>query len=719
MKLPSIIKIKDKRTLIFISLNLLVILGILLLPYYLFGGRLFLGGDDTRLYYVFPNEFLNTLALYSWNNISSLPYHIPNHYWLPFLFTFSVIGAVVSSKTLIFYFAFSSVLILGFIYFQKFIYELIGKKYEIGFVSSLIYILSPITLVTLSFFLSPVWLISLIPIVFYYYLRYVKHGQIKDLVKIVVWSIFFSFVYFSISWILAIAVSFLPSLLLIPFLGVDSLFLKVKRTIIFGFFIASSQLFWIIPFFSSIYYGGQSSLREKVESNEFAISFANTILSTATGNIVYPLLMHYQRRIAFDYDWQLKNVFVNYYDFVLPFSAIFILVLLFGLVMYRKNLDSTRKKFFVFFLLAFIIVLYFSTVNIGFLKNLFLVFGNVPGFAILRNFTDKFSLAYIFIFSTFLALCFLVIKKNIRYYSFALILVLIVVIINVLPIKRIIAAPLWKTDNLFTTLNFPKEYLSFTNEARRTLPSTSNVIAFPQNIASYSIITEENGTNSYVGTSPFKFLTGINDLSGSGSYPNEISKNIENLVTNKRYSDLLSLLEKLNVGYVMVTNNIPDEALNSYLFDSQYLQNQNEQLIQEITEEEIIRSTKGNYLIYKLNNNATLFTSSAKIKFQKLSPVEYEILLSNLNIEDELYFKETYHLGWKLFSGDGEVFKNSHSPDDMYGNKWLIESEEEELKLKLYFTPQNHYNIGVAVTVLLLSIGFVLLFITRKNEKNR
>jgi hypothetical protein len=120
--------IKINQPFLFIALNLFIILLFFYLPYYLFDGRLFLGGDDTRFHYAYPREVLNSLSIYSWNNISSLPLYLPNHHSIPFLYTASLLAGIINSKVHLFYFLFSLPLVLGFIFFQKLIRELLGKE---------------------------------------------------------------------------------------------------------------------------------------------------------------------------------------------------------------------------------------------------------------------------------------------------------------------------------------------------------------------------------------------------------------------------------------------------------------------------------------------------------------------------------------------------------------------------------------------------------------
>ena len=754
--MKKIIPLKKKENLspFFIIANLFSVIILFLLPYYLFEGRLFLGGDDTRFYYAYPKEVLNSLALYSWNNISSLPYYIPNHYWLPFLVVVSMLEELFVSKVYLFYFLFSLLQVLGFIFFQKFIREVIGKENIISFISALIYILSPITITTLSFFLSPIWSIALAPIVGYYFVRYIQFGNNKDLIKVTIWSFFLSFVYYSIPWILGFVFPLICGLIFLIIFVDNPLKKFLKRTIIFCFIIISSQLFWILSFIGSITTRGSISLGEKIVSKSLSESFKDTIVTTASDNIIYPLLTFYHRQIAFDFEWQLMHIFSNYFDQVLLLGIIFILVLFLGFVKYNQSLNKNEKKIFIFFSVSFIVVLYFFTVNIGFLKDLFLLFGNIPGFVVFRNFTDKFAISYVFFYSTLLALCFYIIKKSYKFYNLILLVSIIVILINFLPVKQIVNSPLWKTKNIYTSANLPEEYLSFTKNVELSIPDTANIISFPQNLAAYSIITEENTKNAYVGTSPFKFFTGINDLTGSGSYSEYISSEIQRLIIKEDYEGLLELLSQINTGYVMVTNNVPQEVKNSYLYERKYLKLQNEKLIKSISDKEIIRSTKSNYVIYKLKNSPSVIESDANLSYRKISPIHYELIVKGLNSNKNLRFQETYHPGWKLYlskSSDKKakdffyevsflfkkpIFNSSHDFINPYGNQWTIAPQEIKIKLDesnyktnkdgsvditldLYFLPQMYFYLGVVLTVTFLSVGALYFFVEKKNETNK
>lgn len=645
-------------------------------------------------------------------------------------------------------------LVLGFIYFQKFVRELIGKEYLISFTVALIYVLSPITVVShISHFLTPVWLIALVPIIFYYYISFIRRGKNIDIFKAVIWSVFLSIAYFAIVWLVGVLLPLLFGVIFLFIFVENPLKKRLKKTVIFISFIISSQLFWLIPFVMSLTHRGETDLGGEAISKGLIDSFSPTVLATATGNIIYPLLTFYHRQIAFDYDWQLKNIFISYFDYVLPLSLIFIIVLFLGIIKYKQVLSGNKEKIFLFFFISFVAALYFFTVNIGFLKYFFLLLGQIPGFSVFRNFTDKFSLGYIFIYASFLSFCFYVIKKSFpKFYIPLLFAVIIVVAINFIPVKQIVNSPMWTTKNIYKTVNLPQEYLSFVEKVKSTVPSTLNIIGFPQNIASYSVITEDNGKNAYIGTSPFKFLTGVNDLSGSSSFHTAISDNIRESITKRNYKNLLVILNQINVGYLMVTNNIPAEIKDSYLFDKNYLKFQDKKLINSITERELIRSQNGNYILYKLKNSPTIISFNDSAYYEKINPVKYKITIKNLKISQKLFFYETYHPGWKIYPSEKHyentifsnftdifylikepIFDNSHNALQPYGNEWTISSNtiknsldelfykqnkdgSIDVVLTLYFLPQSYLYLGTAMSLLSLLIGTTYLIKNKKNE---
>lgn len=120
-----------------------------------------------------------------------------------------------------------------------------------------------------------------------------------------------------------------------------------------------------------------------------------------------------------------------------------------------------------------------------------------------------------------------------------------------------------------------------------------------------------------------------------------------------------------------------------------------------------------------LNNNLFLKDASlntevadvnpAQVTFERISPVEYkgEINLTKIGF---IFFKETYHPGWKLqlINGDNIVEPKQHYLGDLYGNAWFIE-QPGTYKFKITFEPQKSLSTGILISSLgLFSILFYI-----------
>jgi hypothetical protein len=119
------IKTSSGKNQFFVKINKLINFGViiflLLLPYSLFEGKMFLGGDDTRLFYVFPKEYLSNIPFFSWTNLSSVGWNFSYQSFLPFVELWALISEFISSKIVLSYLSLSLPLILGFVFIQKLI----------------------------------------------------------------------------------------------------------------------------------------------------------------------------------------------------------------------------------------------------------------------------------------------------------------------------------------------------------------------------------------------------------------------------------------------------------------------------------------------------------------------------------------------------------------------------------------------------------------------
>lgn len=756
-------------------LKISTIIFLLFLPYYIFEGKLFVGGDDTRLFYVYPFEWLKNISFFSWFHFSSVGLENPNQAIIPLLIIFLIISIFVPSKIFVDYLAFSLPLILGFVFFQKLIQQLLTKTNSntrlVTYTGSLFYIFSPILIQNqLSIFLYSVWLIGLFPVIGYFFIRYLKTGSILFLFLNIIVSTIFSVALTTIPWVLGLVLPLTIGLLfgLLLFTKKDIVYFLKKSIIFFGILLLS-QSFWVLPFINNIINSKSNSFLGNIFSSQFSSSFVPTVLATASGNIIYPLLNLPHRQIAFDFDWNLKNIFVAYYDKYYLLNLIFIIIVFWGLFYSKKVLTKLEQKLYIILFIAFLTSLFFYTVNIGLLKVIFLLLGNIPGFVMFRNFYDKFALGYVFLYAIILTISLVVIQKRITRRKFLIainFILFFVIVMNALPIKKIIFVPLWTTKNIYNNITISQEYVDFMHNVKKYTSSSSNILSLPFNIASYTLIKDDDDSYKiFAGRSPVQLFTGINDFSGDLSFPKEETAKFYSYLKKRDYSNLEKFLYKYNINYIFLTRKIPNELLKSYLYNKELLKYQDKKLLASVVDKKIVESKEGNYVLYSTKIKNIALTSQNLI-FQKINPVKYRLYIKNIKNPQQLVFHDSFHPGWKLFpvkkssldwcwekesfvrqniieckkkfdffnlsdilrSFQKSIFDNSHTLFDYYSNQWIIDPLEIKenytsdyytlnqdgsynLEMEMYFVPQNHFYFGAILSILtIISVMFFYLF---------
>lgn len=462
--------------------NIVCILCLLILPYLLFDGKLYIGGDDTRLFYSYPLDFLRNVTYFSWVNNSSIGINGPSQYLAPFLVVTSVIAFILQNEVMLNYLALSLPLILGFLFFQKVIRELFKvskKNNEELIVGGLFYVLSPILVINQMFvFLISIWLIGLIPIICYYFVKYLRTSSFKYIFITSIWCLVFSFALYAIPWLLGFILPIILGLMVVaPFFAMKEIIYFAKHSIKFFGFIVLSQAFWLTGFVSTYLNLGQDSFASKFLSQGFIDTYTPTVVSTATGTVMYPLLNLFHRQIPFDFGWKLKNVFEMFYDRILILNIFYVLIFAVGIFSFKKALSKGHRRIFLMLLVAFAFSLYFFTVNIGPLKHLFIAFKHIPGFIMFRNFYDKFAPGYVIIYASLCTISLiLVTRKFEKYRSLVLTSFLILIFINFIPVRDTVNSPLWTTESIYKTIIIPQEYQQTMDYIRSHISPTNNIL---------------------------------------------------------------------------------------------------------------------------------------------------------------------------------------------------------------------------------------------------
>lgn len=761
------------------AIDLVTIIILIALPYYLFEGKLYIGGDDTRLLYSYPFDYLRNFIFFTWTTNSTIGINQPTQFLVPFLSIWSLLNTVIENRVTLSYLSFSFPMILGFIFFKKFTKELfnLDDRYRVQFyLGSLCFILSPILIFDQYFiFLTTVWLLGVIPAIGYYYIKYLRTGSFINVYVSMLIAIVFSIALFSIPWILGLLLPLAAGILVLAYLSKRSEIITViKRSFIFSIFIFLSQSFWLIGFLIPHIFKDQNSFAGRIASKGFVDTFTPTVLATAKGFIIYPLLNLFHRQIAFDFEWKLKNEFVNTYDQTVYLNFLFVGLIAFGIFSYKKCLDKETRAKYLFILTSLIASLFLFTANIGPLLNVFLFLGKLPGFVMFRNFYDKFAPGYIIIYSILITISLVLIKKRFpNKYIWVNTLTFLVILINFTTIKSTVNAPLWTTNNVYKTINMPPEYTDFMNDIKGNISSTNTILSVPFTASLYSVIKDAESNSVYVGTSPVKLFSGVNDISGDMSFNFTKETDVfSKLIISRSYKDLSEILFRHNVNYILLTKNIPQEVLTSYVFYAGALEKQDKEFLNAFTDGKIVgKSKNGNYVLYEVNNRNTLIASD-NLYFKKESPVQYKLYIKNLKKDQALTLFDSFHGGWKLYleknpsmdfcskeitsnpNGVTEckesfrfmqlddigylwkkrIFENTHTTTDGVNNNWILHKNtivnnygneyyttnpdgSINVEITLYFRPQVYFYYGVMITFVTLLLSTIYL-IFKKYKKN-
>ena len=703
--------------------NVVVILILLLLPYYLFRNKFFIGGDDSQLGYVFPNLFLQRIQFSSWNEFSNIGGSFPNQFLVPLLILVYIVQHILPWPVLVEHLFYSLPLIMGFFYTRKLLNKLLLRNSNtpiISIIGSLLYVFSPILVQNqYQILLYSTLLIGYIPFVLYYFYLYYEFGRWKDILIVVLVSMIFSPAIFAISWW---AGFLLPILVIIPFYlllySKNEIIRFVKRSSVFFSAIIFSQSFWFVQFISTIFSKDSNGLGGQVLSSQTAGTFIPTVLATSKGTIIYPLINLFHRKIAFDFNWQLKNVFLNYYDKITLLDFIYPILILISLIYLKEVLTKEKKRFYVLTFFVFLLELFFFTVNIGYLKEVFLYLGHIPGFVMFRNPFDKFAPGYSFYYAIVLAFSLnIILIKFPKIAKVTFVLIFLLILINVAPIKSMIDRPLWTTQDIYQTTSIPDEYIKFANNVGNILPKSTDILNIPFNISSYSIIKDSNSNNIYAGRTIFKLFSGINDFGGTLSFPSLTSNIINQDLLNRNYDNLKNLLSIYNIRYILSTNNIPSEVLNSYLFNQDVLNSQDIVFKQNILGKEVLSSSNNNYQLFKVdstesvNGIITIPNNIYTIQDDDITADQFQSLLGFINDDNVLlnnfnhteYSHSLYSLepgvSTQITSGTDHLYINNNSigsltytNNNVYLNntpEYILDGKNEFSEGKLLFNVPN------------------------------
>jgi hypothetical protein len=733
-----------------------------LIPFIFWGQSKIVGGDDGGLYYLYPLQYLTNFAntIISNNILGGLGQYFSQMYIFGFVGVLSGINILTFNTINIQSISLGLILSGGFLG----LYVLLGvwiksiklEDIVIKILGSLLYIFSTFSFITIwNSLLFAVYLVLIMPWVYYFILKSIQTNRMMYIILAALILSIFSISILSLAWFAAIIISFVP-------IFIFQLIQKPKRSIkvgsIFILLLILLNAYWGFHLINSTLSKNSDSgeLSTTVNSDEFKDQNSKNIRVVSDNNeLIYPLFNLFHYNIQKDFSWRSLPIYENWHKKTFYFQGALILIVILGFIVKKsdktKSLISIRNIVFI----SWIVVLWLFTVNIGnWGTNLFLFFNQyIPGFTLFRNMFDKFGLALAFIYALLVAISLAILyKSNINKYvvNGLAILAIIVTIINAVPFIKgdYYKNSIWTTENIYPRLNsFNDNFLSLTNYIEDIDTNGGRFLWTPLNKAGYVITQDKDVSNYYyAGVSPLQILTKQQDYAGTMSF-RTFDSDIQTYLQSGKYIELVELLQKMNVQYIIINNDIPLELQNSYLYTVKdkgdlFTQQNNREYLDLLLGEKI-KDFGDKYSLYKINpdylsekiivnNTSDKFISDKDTGFQRKSASEYEININN--IEDINYyvsFLDPFQSGWELIEVNTKYKIKQHKQILGYANQWEISSEDIKsitqnqdykgaLKFKLYFKPATYQPILYAIsgTTLILCLGYLGFYWFRKRRKS-
>lgn len=700
----------------------------------------FVGGDNSQLYYLMPREMMNNYLfnIISDNTLGTLGVFGQQLYQAPFfgllylLKTLSPAGTNIQALCFGLNLAFS---FLGFYWLLSlWIRGVTTGDLLIRATAALAYCSSVYIVLTLwKHALYALYLSSLVPVILYLVFLGARKQRLHFIVAAALIATLFSVCLMSVPWLLG------TILIVSPLLVWHQIYFHrtLPYCIYFVIILVGLNIFWLAPMIYSIF-----SPNSSYDALHTTGTVANHIQSVTAGNsVAYPLLGNPMPRWA-------ESTEQAWFGSMLANATMSLVIISAGVLVRKSN---PLLGIYLAGLFCWILSIYFYTIRIGsWGMEFFIIFSeSIPGFIMFRNNFDKFalgvafSLCFLFAISAriLLATKFASSSKVVRK-TYLTILALAVSLssFSFLSTSQY-DSPLWSTRSTYTTISRFNDDFNELTDYLKAQPNDSKYLWLPLNSAGYVQIADNDLANHfYVGTSPLRFLADKSDYTGRFSFGADYvgDKLLDDIVENN-YDDVINLLRKMNIGYVIVNNDLNIELINSYLHkrdytaDLYYTQMNN---LRPLILGAHVRDFGDRYSVYEIRSDIFLSklhlagSMTTKLDWEKVSSSKYVLTLENFEDTALLFFLEPYHRDWTLFTKDGLKLSSpliQHGRIFDYANGWKLDlkslqlhlsesdyghhpSRSPAIELTLEFTPARWLNYGGWASGLVLMI--CLLYIT-------
>jgi hypothetical protein len=654
---------------------------------------LFLGGDDSKLYYLFPLDFLQNFALKIVSNnvpgsmgayTSFAYYTFPTFlYWI-LKSSFEFLGL----SSLLFAFIFGLHLAVGFASFFKLLSLFIRDHSfatPIKIIGGLLYAYSVLWIYSIwgHLLLEPLYCFSFFPLLVYLFFKGIQQDSLRPALWIVALLAFFPPLAVPSPWMLGLILASGPILIFL-FWGNKVRFLKNSFLILFLTLLCN--FYWIAPIVYAPTLEQNDNIMSRATSTEALEVGAMVVKSVASTNqLLFTAMMIPQRSFVENFSSHYISFFKNYFLNFYLLNFVFFLIILWALFL------SDPKGLLRIFVISWLLTTFLFTVNIDAwgLDFFILMVKQVPLFGTFKNHFDKFAPAMVLMFSLVFSFSLHTVLRSfdsLKWKRVALALIGLLVLANIAPqIAWTHHQGLNNQPDSFhskiTAIN--ADFVSL-NETVKQLPRPGRMLTLPLNLANYFAVAdaETNGLYS-LSTPPFSITAQMPTISGF-MLPQKNGDLLYKSILDKNFPQTLEILKKLSIRYVVVSTETYGKRIKDMLYAGNTLYDiqMSDEFLKQVLGRKI-ESFGNRYSLYEIN--PALLESPITIvngsKVQNLSTSDFdglcykaEVPAMILGAAGVLRLSEPPSPGWVATLSDGSEKRilSTVGSGDGLSNRWSL-----------------------------------------------
>ncbi|MFH1855895.1 MAG: hypothetical protein ABH836_01535 [Candidatus Omnitrophota bacterium] len=530
------------------------------------------GGDDARLYFMVPENYISNFSLYVWNSYNSLsneytPWHAFPFVFIPFIL--KKIGLLVGQSQMLLY---GITLMMGFLSAYLFIKELLiswkidEKQKNIGAVAgALIYVFSPIVLmIDWQTRMPQLYGIFVYPLLFYFFLRALNRKRFIYLCYGALLSVTFSTtIYMAVPWFVGFLIGAVPLFAGLFFISKEK-WLFLKYLLAYSILCLCVNIGWIVILMdmtlfnqtaAATYTKGFDSISEFLHNVQFM-------------NVLYAFLLLPPK----EFYTAIGSIFTK----IMPYKYSFMFLgLPFAISVALIKVRREERKILLLTLITFLILAFCISVNITDLGvGLFaFLIKKVFAFAMFKNFQSKFSIAFSFFYAVCLGTALVIVfsqKWKLLVKSAVLLIILLPFCISARTLLsgRLVGASPGSAFHEELCAELPQNHFAAVDMLKKD-KDINRVLIFPMARYLFMVVKCDN-QSYYVGMPYIKILSGKECFEGILSFRNTNYTKTQDIVYNlldaDDYPDFLKVLWFFNIKYVYLYEKTAPESAQLFLF---------------------------------------------------------------------------------------------------------------------------------------------------------